>query len=231
MLKSILFLLVLITFITTPTRAYEAYNNIGALLLLEASDSKNQNQDVNLISNMTSIASSDSSSSDLLSQTYNLCSIAINDVEKSHNIKQNLLQTIASVESGKYISSVGRRLPWPWTVHAQGKGKYYKTKQEAITAVKQLQQKGITNIDVGCMQINLKYHGKSFTNLEEAFDPKKNVAYSATFLQKLYKRNHDWKKTAMQYHSKNTRRGINYKNRLERHYAEFIRTDITSVLF
>ena len=229
MLKSILFLLVLITFITTPTRAYEAYNNIGALLALEASDK--QNQDTALTSAMTKLASRDSSYNSSVSETYNLCSIAIQDVEASHNIKQNLLQTIASVESGKYISSVGRRLPWPWTVHAEGKGRYYKTKNEAITAVKQLQENGIQNIDVGCMQINLKYHGHSFKNLEEAFDPKKNVSYSASFLKKLYNKTNDWKKTAMQYHSKNTRHGINYKNRLERHYAEFIRTDITSQLF
>ena len=231
MLKSIIFLLVLISFITTPTRAYEAYNNIGALLALEASEKQIKNQSIDIKSTLTTSISSDSSLSDSMVETHNLCSIAIKDVQESHNIKENLLQTIASVESGKYISSIKARLPWPWTVHANGKGKYYKTKQEAITAVKQLQASGYTNIDVGCMQINLKYHGSSFKNLEEAFDPKKNVTYSATFLQKLYKKTNDWKKTAMQYHSKNTRRGINYKNRLERHYAEYIRTDIKSVLF
>lgn len=224
-------MLVLISFITTPTRAYEAYNNIGALLALEASEKQIKNQSIDIKSTLTTSISSDSSLSDSMVETHNLCSIAIKDVQESHNIKENLLQTIASVESGKYISSIKARLPWPWTVHANGKGKYYKTKQEAITAVKQLQASGYTNIDVGCMQINLKYHGSSFKNLEEAFDPKKNVTYSATFLQKLYKKTNDWKKTAMQYHSKNTRRGINYKNRLERHYAEYIRTDIKSVLF
>ena len=94
-----------------------------------------------------------------------------------------------------------------------------------------MQQQGIKNIDVGCMQINLRYHGKSFKNLDEAFDPKKNVSYSASFLNKLHKRTNDWKKTAMQYHSKNIRHGTNYKNRLEKHYAEYIRTDLQSALF
>ena len=224
-------MLVLISFMTTPTRAYEAYNNIGALLALEASENKAKTQSVDIKSTLTTAINSVSSTASSTTETYNLCSVAIKDVQESHNIKENLLQTIASVESGKYISSVGRRLPWPWTVHANGKGRYYKTKQEAITAVKELQASGYTNIDVGCMQINLKYHGSSFENLEEAFDPKKNVLYSASFLQKLYKKTNDWKKTAMQYHSKNTRRGINYKNRLEKHYAEFIRTDIQSALF
>ena len=231
MLKSITFLLVLITFITTPTRAYEAYNNIGALLALEASEKQSKTQSVDIQSTLKTSSYDDSSYAKSMEKTYNLCSLAINDVQESHNIKENLLQTIASVESGKYISSVGRRLPWPWTVHANGKGTYYKTKEEAITAVQNLQASGFTNIDVGCMQINLKYHGSSFKNLEEAFDPKKNVSYSASFLQKIYNRTNDWKKAAMQYHSKNTRHGINYKNRLERHYAEFIRTDINSALF
>ena len=82
------------------------------------------------------------------------------------------------------------------------------------------------------MQINLKYHGSQFSSVEDAFDPEKNAAYSAKFLKQLYKRNKaDWKKTAMHYHSKNYRKGINYKNRLEKQYAEYIRTEATAPLF
>ena len=231
-LKSILFLLVLITFITTPTRAYEAYNNIGSLLVLEQ-DSTLKVKKSNIVSSSSTTTNTKNVVSDvaLTNETHNLCLIAINDVEKNYNIKKDLLQTIASVESGRYISKVGKRLPWPWTVQSNGKGKYYKTKEEAINAVKQMQSQGIQNIDVGCMQINLKYHGQSFKNIEEAFEPQNNVAYSATFLQKLNKKNNNWQKTAMQYHSKNISRGTNYKNKLVKHYAQYIRTDIQSQLF
>ena len=89
-----------------------------------------------------------------------------------------------------------------------------------------LQDRGIRNIDVGCMQVNLKYHGKAFSSLDEAFEPEKNAAYSAQFLRQLYKRNkQDWTKTAMHYHSRNLRQGTNYKNRLEKHYAEYVREE------
>lgn len=206
MLKSILFLLVLISFITTPTRAYEAYNFSTADLMKEQQELEAARKQQ--------------------PQVFELCQIAVDKAEKNYQIKSNLLQTIASVESGRWNAQAGKRVAWPWTVHANGKGRYYKSKAEAIAAVKDMQQKGITNIDVGCMQINLKYHGKAFANLEEAFDPEKNVAYSAQFLRKLYKRNkQNWTKTAMHYHSRNLRRGTNYKNRLEKHYAQYVRDD------
>ena len=198
--------MVLISFITTPTRAYEAYNFSTADLIKEQ-------QELEVAKKRQP-------------QVFELCQIAVDKAEKNYQIKSNLLQTIASVESGRWNAQAGRRVAWPWTVHANGKGKYYNSKEEAIAAVKNLQQKGITNIDVGCMQINLKYHGDAFANLEEAFDPEKNVAYSAKFLRQLYKRNkQNWTKTAMQYHSRNLRKGTNYKNRLEKHYAQFVRED------
>ena len=198
--------MVLISFITTPTRAYEAYNFSAADLIKEQQELE--------------------AAKKYQPQVFELCQIAVDKAEKNYQIKSNLLQTIASVESGRWNAQAGRRVAWPWTVHANGKGKYYNSKEEAIAAVKNLQQKGITNIDVGCMQINLKYHGDAFANLEEAFDPEKNVAYSAKFLRQLYKRNkQNWTKTAMQYHSRNLRKGTNYKNRLEKHYAQFVRED------
>ena len=198
--------MVLISFITTPTRAYEAYNFSTADLMKEQ-------QELEAVKKQQP-------------QVFELCQIAVDKAEKNYQIKSNLLQTIASVESGRWNAQAGKRVAWPWTVHANGKGRYYKSKAEAVAAVKNLQQKGITNIDVGCMQINLKYHGEAFANLEEAFDPEKNVAYSAKFLRKLYKRNkQNWTKTAMHYHSRNLRRGTNYKNRLEKHYAQYVRED------
>lgn len=198
--------MVLISFITTPTRAYEAYNFSTADLMKEQQELEAARKQQ--------------------PQVFELCQIAVDKAEKNYQIKSNLLQTIASVESGRWNAQAGKRVAWPWTVHANGKGRYYKSKAEAIAAVKDMQQRGITNIDVGCMQINLKYHGEAFANLDEAFDPEKNVAYSAKFLRKLYKRNkQNWTKTAMHYHSRNLRRGTNYKNRLEKHYAQYVRED------
>lgn len=210
--------MVLIFFLTTPTRAYEAYN-VQAVTV-------NRYQTENLITHQAKKTAPKTVS------PAEMCITAANKAEKDFGVKQNLLQTIAMVESGRWNAKQGKRTAWPWTVHANGKGYYFKSKAEAVAAVKAMQKKGINNIDVGCMQINLKYHGTAFKSLEDAFEPEKNVAYSAAFLKKLYKRNKaDWKKTAMHYHSKDWRKGINYKNRLEKQYTQYIRADKTSTLF
>ena len=45
---------------------------------------------------------------------------------------------------------------------ALGKDRFFSSKAAAITAVRKLQADGVRNIDVGCMQVNLKYHPKVF---------------------------------------------------------------------
>lgn len=199
----------MIFFLTTPTRAYEAYNfNFQQEKLIKTENLIQKRQEANV----SAVKAED------------MCRLAVNKAEKNFGVKAGLLHTIASVESGRWNAARGERMAWPWTVHANGKGYYYKTKNEAVAAVKAMQNQGVRNIDVGCMQINLRYHGEAFSSVEEAFDPEKNAAYSAQFLKKLYRRNkQDWKKTAMQYHSKDLQKGINYKNRLEKHYAQYIK--------
>lgn len=228
MLKSIVYLLVLISFITTPTRAYEAYEMSNFIAFQQKQAFKAQN----LYKPAEMAGKELGNQAKAVPETHQLCVLAARKAENDFGIKENLLETIASVESGRFLTSLNKRVSWPWTVHANGKGYYFKTKAEAVNAVKAMQSRGIRNIDVGCMQINLKYHGQAFESLEDAFDPEKNVRYSASFLLKLLKSNkQDWKKTAMHYHSKNLRKGINYKNRLEKHFAQYVRVDSGQTLF
>ena len=71
---------------------------------------------------------------------------------------------------------------------AEGQGRYLSSKLEAINEVRELQARGIRNIDVGCMQVNLYHHPDAFFSLEQAFDPAANVTYAAQFLRSLYRR-------------------------------------------
>lgn len=206
-------MLVMICLLTTPTRAYEAYK-ISPFV---------HQQKKAIIT--TTIKTEQTSEIDV-------CGNAAKKAEAEYNIKPELLQTIASVESGRWVASAQKRIAWPWTVQANGKGHYYKSKAEAVAAVKAMQEKGINNIDVGCMQINLKYHAHAFKSIEDAFEPEENVAYSAKFLKKLHQKNgSNWQKTAMQYHSKNHGKGLVYKKRLEKHYAEYINPESNMTLF
>ena len=42
------------------------------------------------------------------------------------------------------------------------------------------------NVDIGCMQINYRYHGHMFENLDQILSPEYNVNYAAN-LQTLFK--------------------------------------------
>ena len=150
-----------------------------------------------------------------------VCRDAALKYEKEYQIKEHMLQTITNVETGRWNQKQGQTLGWPWTVNAQGKGRFYSSKAEAVKAVKELQAKGIKSIDVGCMQINLKYHADAFASVEDAFDPYKNVEYGAKFLKKLYKnRGNDWMKAAMAYHSGVLKKALRYKKKLVVAYAK-----------
>ena len=143
-----------------------------------------------------------------------LCSLAAARMEDKYGIKTHLLQTISSVETGRWDYNKEKFVSWPWTINANGKGKHFKTKAEAVAEVKRLQSNGVKSIDVGWMQISLKYHSTAFNSIEEAFEPEKNVEYSAKFLKNLYNKRKDWQKAAMAYHSKIPSKGLRYKNKL-----------------
>lgn len=135
-------------------------------------------------------------------------------LEKRERIQTNLLSAIALVESGRYSKQYPTGVSWPWTVTAEGKGRFYPSKEEALSAVRELQAKGIENIDVGCMQINLKYHPTAFNSVEDALDPAQNVAYAAVFLKKNYQETNSWGEAATRYHSKTAYKAFRYEDKL-----------------
>lgn len=151
-----------------------------------------------------------------------VCSAAAKQAGLEYGVSFDLLQTIAVVESGKWDHLQNRYVAWPWTVNVNGRGRYYSSKEEAIAAIKEAQAQKAKSIDVGCMQINLKYHGKEFGSLEDMLDPLQNVKYSAKYLRALYSANgRDWKKAAKRYHSGNAREGEIYTKRLENRFASY----------
>lgn len=143
-----------------------------------------------------------------------VCLSATLKAEEKYQIQKHLLTSISNVETGRWNPRLQQKAAWPWTVNVKGKGYFYKTKAEAIAAVKNWQRRGYKSIDVGCMQVNLRFHGKQFANLEEAFDPEKNVDVAAQFLKKRHKSRGDWMKAATDYHSKRPSKANVYKKKL-----------------
>lgn len=119
------------------------------------------------------------------------------------------MHAIGVVESGRKDEQ-GGVTAWPWTINAEGKGAYFNTKAEAIAAVTELRGRGVRSIDVGCMQVNLRYHPEAFASLDEAFDPSANARYAARFLQRLFGQTGSWPAAASGYHSLNPEFGGPY---------------------
>jgi uncharacterized membrane protein len=143
-----------------------------------------------------------------------LCAAEIAQAEGAYGIPTGLLDAISIVESGRYDSSRRATVAWPWTVMAEGQGRYLPTKAEALAEVRRLKAKGVRNIDVGCMQVNLQYHPEAFASLEDAFEPATNVAYAARFLKGLYEATNNWPTAASYYHSQTPSLAAGYRERL-----------------
>jgi hypothetical protein len=144
----------------------------------------------------------------------NSCRTFTEKAEREQGIPRHLLTAISLAETGRWSEEKQEIFAWPWTVMAKGRGLYFKSKIEAIVAVNRLKRAGITNIDVGCMQINLRYHPRAFASLNEAFDPTANVAYAAKFLKGLHGTTQSWPQAAANYHSTDPLRNVSYKNKV-----------------
>ena len=141
--------------------------------------------------------------------------------ERTRRFPKGLLYAIARVESGRARSGgVGGTAPWPWTVTVEGDGRYYENKQQAVRVVEQMQRDGRSNIDVGCMQVNLYHHGRAFRTLSEALDPVNNVAYATEYLVVLYKRYNNWEEAIKHYHSSDPTKHDYYLSRVKRAWKD-----------
>ncbi len=134
--------------------------------------------------------------------------------ERVYALPPQLLDAISIVETGRWNPAKKATFAWPWTVTANGDGKFFPTKAEAIAEVKRLRAAGTKSIDVGCMQVNLMWHAEAFANLDEAFDPSANVDYAARFVKELYAATKHWPTAASYYHSQTPDLAAEYRRKL-----------------
>jgi len=153
------------------------------------------------------------------------CSAVIAAAEDREGIPDHLLAAISRAESGRTDPETGEIVAWPWTLNAGGEGFYFATKAEAVAKVRELRAKGITSIDVGCMQVNLHHHPDAFDSLDEAFEPGANVAYAAAFLKDLREANHSWARAVALYHSATREFNYPYRRRVYQLWGQIRRED------
>lgn len=142
------------------------------------------------------------------------CAAAIATQERRQGIPTGLLKAISHAESGRWNAENGEIIAWPWTVMTGGKGHFLPNRAAAISFVKARQAEGVENIDVGCMQINLKYHPDAFTSLDQAFNPNANAAYAANFLRERFAVKKSWILAAGDYHSTTVTLNMAYRQKI-----------------
>jgi len=160
-----------------------------------------------------SVRAEDNQSADVAA-SWDRCAAATFAVERETRIPKSLLTAISIAESGRYDPRSKTSVAWPWTVTSGSEQWYLDSKAQAVAHVKSMIRAGKRNIDVGCMQINLYFHGDAFSSLEQAFDPLSNVSYAAGYLVRLRTDADDWLSAVGNYHSATPEYHRRYKEKI-----------------
>jgi hypothetical protein len=143
-----------------------------------------------------------------------ICERAALDAANESGVPLGVLRAISLTETGRRKNKTFQ--PWPWTVNMEGVGKWFDTFEDARSYVEQHFQRGARSFDVGCFQINYRWHHQAFESIDQMFDPRENALYAARFLTELYEEFGDWSKAAGAYHSRTPKYANKYKARFDR---------------
>lgn len=141
-----------------------------------------------------------------------LCTNAAKHAAARTGVPEELLLAIALAESGR---SQGNRLqPWPWALNVAGRGYWPESRAAAAHHLRRVLADNPGQVDIGCFQINLRWHGDAFAGPAAMLDPEANALYAARFLARLHAETGDWETAAGFYHSRSPGRAAGYRARV-----------------
>jgi hypothetical protein len=144
-----------------------------------------------------------------------LCTAGLAAAEARNSTAPGLATAIAKAESGRPVPPLPGVQPWPWAVNADGAALYFESKPAAVAWTRLALARGVRQVDVGCMQVNLQSHPKAFRDLDEAFDPAANTDYGARFLRQLREdAGGNWYEAVGYYHSRTPELASDYRARV-----------------
>jgi len=144
----------------------------------------------------------------------NRCALAAQEAARVTGVPLDVLMAITLTETGRRQGGALR--PWPWTVNMEGEGRWFATREAALAYVRARQAAGARSFDIGCFQLNHKWHGRAFASFEDMFDPVQNATYAARFLKRLHARKGNWELAAAAYHSATPVYAERYRKRFAR---------------
>ncbi len=130
------------------------------------------------------------------------CAEAARSAEQRDGLPPGLLMAIGDVESGG----------WGWSVNGNdgSSGHRFATAEDALRYTEGLLGSGLRTIDVGCFQIDLRYHPEAFGRWQDAFNGDTSADAAATILNRLHAETGDWSRAVALYHSADLQRGQSY---------------------
>ncbi len=140
-----------------------------------------------------------------------LCESAALRAAQESGVPGDVLLAITLTETGR--AQDGRLRPWPWTANAEGEGHWFATRDEAAAFARRLLARNQTLFDLGCFQINWRWHGDHFTAPEALLDPLVSARYAAALLARLHDEFGSWEGAAGAYHSRTPHNADRYRAR------------------
>lgn len=153
-----------------------------------------------------------------------LCDQAARRAAVSEGVPLDVLMAIARVETGR--TRDGQFAPWPWTINVNGTGHWFDSEIKAKAYVFDIFKAGERSFDIGCFQINYRWHGKAFRSIDAMFDPDENATYAAGFLKELYSELGSWSAAAGAYHSRTNALAAAYRERYQTVLAQLQGADL-----
>lgn len=142
-----------------------------------------------------------------------LCETAAAEAAELLGVPFDVLIAVSVVETGR------DNRPWPWTVNIEGQGHWLDTTTDAEAMVQTALDTGLTNIDLGCFQLNYRWHAEAFASIRDMLDPFRNATYAAAYLAEQYGETGDWPSAAAAYHSATPEHAERYRARFEETWA------------
>ncbi len=142
-----------------------------------------------------------------------VCDAAASYASERSVVPVDIMRAITRVETGRLAS--GTLQPWPWTVNLGGEGAWFDTRETATAYVHEKFRAGHRDFDVGCFQINYRWHSAGFRSIDEMLDPTRNALYAAGFLEELYAEFGSWPAAVRAFHSRTP-------DHAERYYKKFV---------
>lgn len=146
------------------------------------------------------------------SSAASICESAAQQASAETGVPLDVMRTITRLETGRGKGAD----PWPWTVNHAGNGSWFQTEDDARSFVFSQVKRGESNLDIGCFQINYRWHADGFRSLDDMFNPTLNALYAARFLSQLYHEFGNWTDAAGAYHSRTPQFAELYKSKFSR---------------